>query len=103
MRVGVYRSVVVKKDRTHSFEQLLQGFRDDIAMLDDGCMLFTFIRMKSKARHYTIHEEYVNEEAHQAHSKTKHHALWWSAILAQIYRMKVEFFEVAEEIEPAGR
>jgi hypothetical protein len=36
MRVGVYRSVVVNKDRTHSFEQLLQGFRDDIAMLEDG-------------------------------------------------------------------
>ena len=61
-----------------------------------GCLLYTLLKSRSAPRSYIVQEQYVDEDALEAHMTAPYSDTLFPAIRKLLERIEVEYFDVIE-------
>ena len=73
MAIGVTAKLTVQDGKNEEFEGLFKQLQEAVNASEDGCNFYAIHQSRSDSQSYMVLEQYVNQEAAEAHSKTEHY------------------------------
>jgi quinol monooxygenase YgiN len=91
--VGGLKVLTVVPGHEREFEALFAELRTEMRIHEPGCLLYSLLRSRQNPRAYIVHEQYVDQNALEAHEKSAHGAHYFPKIRAILEHIEVEYFD----------
>jgi quinol monooxygenase YgiN len=91
--VGGLKVFTVKAGKEVAFETLFAELREEIRRHEPGCLLYSLLKSRSDPRAYIVQEQYVDEDALEAHMTAPYSDTLFPAIRKLLERIEVEYFD----------
>jgi quinol monooxygenase YgiN len=91
--VGGLKILTVMPGHEREFETLFTELRNRMRDDEPGCLLYSLLKSRKDPRAYIVHEQYVDQNALDAHEKSAHGAHYFPKIRAILKHIEVEYFD----------
>lgn len=91
--VGGLKTVVVKEGHEQAFQALFAELREAILQREPGCLVYALMKSRTTPRAYIVQEQYVDEDALEAHVTAPYSDTLFPAIRRLLERIEVEYFD----------
>ena len=73
MAIGVTAKIQILAGKNKEFEAIFKQLVSAVLTNEEGCLLYAFHQSRDDSQTYIVLEQYANESALHAHTKTKHY------------------------------
>jgi quinol monooxygenase YgiN len=91
--IGGLKHVVVKEGLEKEFETLFIELRKQIGKYENGCLLYSLLKSRSKPRAYIVQEQYRDEGSLDEHQTSNHGKTYFPKMRAVLESIEVEYFD----------
>jgi quinol monooxygenase YgiN len=73
MTIGLIVKLKIVPNKNQEFETAFKQLAEIVNTTEDGCLLYVLHQSRDDAQTYVVLEQYTDEQALKAHSKTAHY------------------------------